>query len=65
MCMIVTGESNNESMRMTLPSMIHDKKKDLIFFAKKCIKLCCSENRQTCVKGGYSTIKVKIIPKLT
>ena len=42
MCMLDTGESNNESTRTNADSMIYDKNKEFKFksFSEKCFRLC-------------------------
>ena len=52
MCMICTEESNKESMRINIASMIFEKNQEFKFksFPEKCFKLCSYEDRKTDVK---------------
>ena len=65
MCMLDTGESNNESTRTNADSMIYDKNKEFIFISVsgECFKLCSYENCQTSVKGGLKHKKRQDVSK--
>ena len=66
MCMICTEESNKESMRINIASMIFEKNQEFKFksFPEKCFKLCSYEDRKTDVKDWLNNNKRQYIVRL-